>query len=554
MHTISVSHPIGPKRHPLRSIAIGLAGLAAFPFAAEGALHTVCASGCDFTLIATAVDAAASGDQIVIEVEWPEVHTEAAIVIEKNLTLRGLGRDTTVVQAAPTVEAATDRILTVLQGASVFLEDLTLRHGNDLEGGAVLAMGSPGFTTDLTVRRVRFRDNHSLTFGGGLHGRFDSVIRITDSVFDINTARSGGGLSSAGADLSIRESLIRGNTAEDGGGLFHSNGDLVLWNTTVTENLATRESGGLHIPNSLPVLRHATIVRNSAPTIGGMTHLAASVSNTVIAGNPGGDCSREITGAGPRNWDSDGSCGASVVGTGDPELEPLRDNGGPTLTLAPQEESPLLDAGRQSDCAATDQRGLDRDLGGDCDIGAYERYEIQACESPNLAIPDGDTDGISRTVFLDTPDGVADRIVDVNASLFVLHGWVGDLKVDLTHGGIPVPLIDRPGVPATQFGCGEDDVLASFDTSADLPAETECSTTGFAIGGRFQPSGSLDVFRHRAGNGDWTLQVADEASGFSGTWLGWCVYVELFDAPPEFPLFADGFESGNLLAWSSALP
>ncbi|MEM9557999.1 MAG: choice-of-anchor Q domain-containing protein [Acidobacteriota bacterium] len=535
-------------------VTMVLAFLVILPQVASGAIHTVCASGCDFTRIAPAVAAAQSGDEIVLQVEWPQVHTEAGLVIDKNLTLRGLGREITVLQAASTVESATDRILSVGQGASFFLQDLTLRHGSQLQGGAVLVDGQAGFTTDLTVRRVRFQDNRATSLGGGLYAGFSTVITVIDSVFEGNAAPQGGGFHTFGADINVRESLIRGNDADLGGGAFHSNGDFLLWNSTVTENTASMESGGLHIPNSLPVLRHVTLVDNSAPTTGGLTHLAATVSNTVIADNPGGDCSREIVGAGPRNWDSDGSCGISVVGTGDPELGPLRDNGGPTLTRAPQEESPLLDAGRSSDCALSDQRGLDRDLGGDCDIGAYERYEIKTCESPNLTIPDGEPAGVSQTVFLDTPDGVVDRIVDVNASLFVLHGWVGDLTTELSHDGISVALLDRPGIPATQTGCSHDDILAAFDSSMDQPAEDECSTTGFAIGGRFAPHDSLDGFRRRAGNGDWTLTITDELAGFPGSLLSWCVYVELFDGPPETPLFSDGFETGDLMGWTGASP
>ncbi|MDA8018414.1 MAG: hypothetical protein MPN21_13315 [Thermoanaerobaculia bacterium] len=554
MYTKLIPKPVTPTRGALRVATTALVFWLVSPLAAAGATHTVCASGCDFTLIATAVDAASFGDQIVIAVEWPQVHTEQAIVIEKNLTIRGLGRDTTVVQAAPTVDDATDRILFVRQGASVFLEDLTLRHGNSSSGGGVSAQGEPGFTTDLTVRRVRFQDNRASGLGGGLVANFHSVVTITDSVFDSNEATIGGGLCAAGGDLNMRQSLVRNNTAEQGGGVCHGNGDLVLWNATLTENTATIESGGLHVLSGIPFLRHVTIVGNSAPTIGGLTFLAASVSNTVIADNPGGDCSREITGAGPRNWDSDGSCGPSVVGTGDPELEPLRDNGGPTMTLAPQEESPLLDAAQQSDCNSIDQRSLDRDLGGDCDIGAYERYEIKTCESPNVAVPDGDSDGFSQTVNLDTPDGVIDRIIDVNASLFLLHEWVGDVTVDLAHDGITVPLLDRPGIPTTQSGCGEDDILAALDNSAVEPVEDECSTSGFAIGGRFRPNGSLDRFRHHGGNGDWTFTVADHVAGLDGTLLSWCVYVELFDGPPDLHVFSDDFEGGNLSAWSASTP
>ncbi|MEM8931839.1 MAG: choice-of-anchor Q domain-containing protein, partial [Acidobacteriota bacterium] len=407
---------------------------------ADAVVHSVCPNGCDFTRIAAAVAASSNGDEIVLAFTRPTIHTEAAIVIEKNLTIRGFGRDETIVQAAATAAAATDRIFTIQNGGSVFLWDLTLRHGRESFGGAIRVLGSTGLTSDLSLQRVGVHGNVATGNGGGLIGSSDTTVTIVDSVFEANVASDGGGLYSTGADITIIGSLFAGNAADAvGGGIYASGGDLSMWNTTITGNIASFQSGGVDIRTGIPSLRHVTIVDNSAPSVGGFNFLAASVRSSVIANNGGGDCVREITGANLHNWDSDGSCGIGVVGSGDPELEPLRDNGGWTRTRAPQEESPLIDAGDQTRCANSDQRGLERRLGGDCDIGAYERYELETCETVNLAIPDDDPTGVSHTVLLNTPDGSADRIVDVNASIFVLHDAVGDLTVHLGHDGIRVP-------------------------------------------------------------------------------------------------------------------
>jgi hypothetical protein len=56
----------------------------------------------------------------------------------------------------------------------------------------------------------------------------------------------------------------------------------------------------------------------------------------------------------------------------DPLLEELTDNGGPTPTMALRLGSPAIDAGDDSACPPSDQRGVPRPQGFACDIGAYE--------------------------------------------------------------------------------------------------------------------------------------------------------------------------------------
>jgi hypothetical protein len=53
-----------------------------------------------------------------------------------------------------------------------------------------------------------------------------------------------------------------------------------------------------------------------------------------------------------------------------PLLGSLADNGGDTLTHALLAGSPAINAGDNSGCPLTDQRGYNRDAS--CDIGAYE--------------------------------------------------------------------------------------------------------------------------------------------------------------------------------------
>src|SRR5208283_632592 len=97
-----------------------------------------------------------------------------------------------------------------------------------------------------------------------------------------------------------------------------------------------------------------------------------TVENTLIALNNGGDVEGSLSGA------------YNLIGVANPGLDPrgLRNNGGPTQTIALVTGSPAIDAGSNalavdpttSQALTTDQRGtgFPRIANGTVDIGAYE--------------------------------------------------------------------------------------------------------------------------------------------------------------------------------------
>jgi hypothetical protein len=85
------------------------------------------------------------------------------------------------------------------------------------------------------------------------------------------------------------------------------------------------------------------------------------------------------------NLSSDGTCNFNSTGdlnNTDPNLGPLRSNGGSTQTMALLAGSPAIDSGNPGGCTdgdghllRTDQRGQprpDKEDSGGCDRGAYE--------------------------------------------------------------------------------------------------------------------------------------------------------------------------------------
>ncbi|MCB1587598.1 MAG: DUF11 domain-containing protein [Xanthomonadales bacterium] len=141
-----------------------------------------------------------------------------------------------------------------------------------------------------------------------------------------------------------------------------------------------------------------------------------------------------------------------------------------------------------------------------------------------------DNDPIGTSVTADV-SGVAGPITDVDVQVNITHTWVGDVQIDLTSpGGTTVRLLDRPGVPASTFGCNNNDINVLFaDGQAD--PEAVCDAAGSAAAwpvANAGPTTPLSAFNGEDANGTWTLTVIDNAGGDTGTIVDW----ELFIMPP----------------------
>jgi len=146
------------------------------------------------------------------------------------------------------------------------------------------------------------------------------------------------------------------------------------------------------------------------------------------------------------------------------------------------------------------------------------------------------------------------NIIDVNIGIDVSHTWIGDLGAVLTSpNNTSVELFAEPGVPASQYGCNEDNILLTFDDEASGTAtelENTCIEGGnYGAEGSFQPLGSLADFNGEDGNGDWTLSLSDAFDEDGGVFESWnlelCFSVmagavpsldnTLFTVPPSAP-------------------
>jgi hypothetical protein len=237
--------------------------------------------------------------------------------------------------------------------SAMTLRSCSILNSSAYNGGGMYVGDTKGFSGKLTIDSCTIANNKSTNCGGGI-------------LFDPSDAGT----------LLIRSSTISGNSVggPEGGGLVIC--------------------GDLHLSKGMVAVRisSSTITRNSSGVGAGV--FSASkwagffLDNTIIAGNSCTGSEPDVHGAvvvsGSHNLIGIGTGMSGLrngrngnrIGTGDypidAKIDPLRKNGGPTLTHALQPDSPALDAGDNDAAPAMDQRGLPRVANGRVDIGAVE--------------------------------------------------------------------------------------------------------------------------------------------------------------------------------------
>ena len=256
------------------------------------------------------------------------------------------------------------------------------KNATDLQGAAIHNSGNL-FLNDSTVIENGAIGQAGNTKGGGLYQGIGGTMLIKNSLISANAADFGGGIYVLGGKVDIINSTISGNFSKtDGGGIYATGGLTTLYNATVAFNLANADDasggvgGGVYnaSQNSFNVI-NSIIAMNSYDSVQGQSPLQLS-----------SDCAGTITSQGHNIFGDIDAIRCTVLGSvtvADPQLEILRNNGGPTLTHALAAASPAVDAGNPSGCTdnggavlVTDQRGIRRPSGPHCDIGAFESDRI----------------------------------------------------------------------------------------------------------------------------------------------------------------------------------
>jgi hypothetical protein len=242
--------------------------------AATAELH-VCPSGCDYSSIQAAVDAANYGDIIkVASSTYTDIHAHGSLTqvvyINKTVTIRG-GYTTAFTDppdpaAHPTtLDARGQGRVLYIAGNSSFIEGLRITGGNANGQG-----GSPNVDS-----------------GGGVYIT-SATATISDCTVLSNTAESGGGLYLYQSHTILSNNIVISNTAENaGGGLHLNNTTAALGGNIIEANIASNWGGGLFLDHDAATLNGNNIASNDAQAGGGIyLYLSpATLTDNVVASN-----------------------------------------------------------------------------------------------------------------------------------------------------------------------------------------------------------------------------------------------------------------------------
>lgn len=332
-------------------------------------------------------------------------------------------------------------------GHNVSLRTLIIAGGyqSSGSGGGIKSNSANLIIQNSTITGNSASSGTNAYAGGGIFQN-GGTVTIVSSTISNNTAGSstrstssntsgggGGGIFSTSGTLNVQNSTITGNSAGSatnssdgnatgghGGGIYAANGSVRIDSSTIVNNYAGDassstgtetggEGGGIDTLGTVDItLGNSIIAENfvgtggtadgSGPDINKDTAMISRIGKNLIGNNHTIDTAfpdPPAYGEPNSNGDLVGTPGLPLF----PQLQPLADNGGPTLTLMPYFDSVVVNAGSAADrpqdstdinwnldlteLLPTDQAGAPRVSGGELDLGAFE-YQFPAPAQPTM--------------------------------------------------------------------------------------------------------------------------------------------------------------------------
>ncbi len=293
-------------------------------------------------------------------------------------------------------------------GVVNFTDVLFYKNTTEQLGGALRVWSST-----MTASRVTFDQNTADDDGGAIYNR-GGQFNWQDIEFSSNTSKGDGGAISTYYGFSMRNVTFQNNHSDkSGGAIYNQVGTINLTNATLSGNSTNQSGGGIYVWAGTTTLVNVTLHGNSAGEVGGgiFTDNVSpdlSLQNVILSSNSGGNCQFNTAPISSiTNLSSDSSC---AFGGGRDNvnvmLGALADNGGFAKTHLPQSGSPAINGGTNAGCPSTDQRGISRPQGSNCDVGSVEIPEVCNAKpaTPKLTKPKNGGTSTKTKVKLDWND------------------------------------------------------------------------------------------------------------------------------------------------------
>jgi Calx-beta domain/Bacterial Ig-like domain len=384
----------------------------------------------------TDANTAATNDNIVFDAagvfatpQTINLLTVLPAISNGDLTITGTGAGNLTVRRSTSAAANFGIFSVAATTVNMVFDGLTITGGTAGSGA-----GITGSTQNLTVRNSVIAGNTGGT-GGGIYIPTGAagLLTVQNSTISGNSGGTGGIYFFSGGSLLVQRSTISGNTGTStsvyhGGGIIFfgavGGSGVTIENSTIVGNstLSAAGGGGVNLDNVTGnvTIRNSTITGNTAPTTatgGGGVGLSggtptAIIESTVIAQNTGPTDGPDLriaagsaTGtnsligvAPPANFSGFGNLTGTQATPLNPQLAPLQNYGGTTLTRSPLPGSPVLNAGVDFNGLPSDQRGgsFSRNFGGGVDIGAVES---QPPYIPTAAVTAGNITSAGATSY-----------------------------------------------------------------------------------------------------------------------------------------------------------
>lgn len=521
-------------------------------FAATQVVSTTADSGTGS--LRQAITNAVAGDTIQFQFATTPVTislTGGDLEISKNLTITGLGATNLIIDASNNNQR--NRVFTIGSGVTVSIAGLTVKGGRgggtglgsidgdgggiynlgnlslinvavsnntaanfDVGGGGILNQGTLSLvgctvSNNTAGGKTSLGTNGAVT-GGGIRNAAVGTLTVTDSTISNNFAQIGGGIFSPGS-MTVTGSTFASNSAGvgvstsqtlEGGAIFiNAQGAGSIVNSTFFGNSA-KDNGGAIANNGNFSVSFSTFSANSAPNGNGVsaTHNTLTLKANIFSNN-GANCL--ISGGSlvsdGYNLATDNTC--NMTATGDSPntaagLDPsgLQNNGGSTQTVALLSTSaavdkipaPCTDTGGNS--ASTDQRGVTRPQGTNCDIGAFE---LQQSSGTTVTNTNNSGDGSLRQAIANSQAGdTIDFNLSYPATIALSTASVGDFALQINHD----LTIRGPGANNLAISGGGTLQIFSVSSGQTLSMSgltIENSGAGNGNGGGFFNTGTLNL-------------------------------------------------------------